>query len=107
MSAREHLLHGTLDRSVAADIKFDDLDAILSQRLRMIAVLRLRIAHRREHRVAGAGQRLGSVAAEAAAGACDQDCLGHDWFLSLVTVGASRCFPRETWARRCGLVSAD
>src|SRR5262249_1254571 len=45
----------------------------------MVAVLGLQIAHRSEHRVAGAGQRLGSVAAEAGAGASDQDCLGHDW----------------------------
>jgi hypothetical protein len=30
-SARQYLLHGPLDRSVAADIELDDLDAMLAQ----------------------------------------------------------------------------
>src|SRR6516164_7839930 len=43
----------------------------------MRAVLRLRFAHGSEDGVAGAGQALSGVAAEATAGTSDQNCLGH------------------------------
>src|SRR6516164_2271074 len=55
-SMREHLLHGLVDRGVATDVELDDLDALLAERSRVVAVPRFRIAHRSEHRMAGAGQ---------------------------------------------------
>src|SRR5215831_9666351 len=93
----EHRLHGLVDRSVTADIELEDLDALLAQCLRMVAVLRFRIAHRSEYGEAGAGQGFGGITAETCAGASDQDCLGHD--------GVP--FLEDEWrVRRCGLVSA-
>src|SRR5262249_4083423 len=55
----------------AADVEFDHLDALLAPGLRMFVVLRLRIAHRREHGIARVSQGFSRVAAEASAGASD------------------------------------
>src|SRR5262249_52434209 len=64
---------------IVADVQFHGLDAELAQGLSGLEVLALRTAHRGVHGVAGVAQGLRRIAAEAAAGAGDQDCFGHSW----------------------------
>jgi hypothetical protein len=69
--AHQYVLHCSINRIIAADVEFDHLDPLLAQCLRMFAVLHLRIAHGREHGVAGASQGFSRVTSETGAGASD------------------------------------
>ena len=82
---RQHVLDARLDRRVVADVQFHGLDAELPQGFGNLAVLALHTAHRRVHRVAGAVQGFRRITAKAAAGAGDQDCLGHGLVSSSLT----------------------
>ena len=73
----QHCLDARFDRRIVADVQLHRLDAELAQGLGGLAVLAFHTAHRGVDRVAGAAQGLRRVTPEAAAGAGDQDCLGH------------------------------
>jgi hypothetical protein len=73
----QHCLDAGFDRRVVADVQFHGLDAELAQGLGGLVVLALHATHRGVHGVAGAAQGLRRVTPKAAAGAGDQDCLGH------------------------------
>src|SRR5262245_50319035 len=58
-------MYGTLDGRIVCNIEFDDVDTLPAQRVRVLAVSALRLAHGGENRVACALERLRGIATKA------------------------------------------
>jgi hypothetical protein len=94
-ASSRHLLNGTVDRCVAADIEVNNGNALLAQIFRWVAVLGLWIAHGSENDMAGASRCLNRGTAEPGTGASDQDRFGHNqipsWWKLWGLRGADHC----------------
>src|SRR5215831_5461452 len=73
--ALEDVAYSLVDRSIAGNVEFDDLDALFGEYVRVGLVLTPGITHGSVNCVSGLRQSFRCVTAKTRARACDQNCL--------------------------------